>query len=83
MNPDPLASELAELKRQVTSLTEENARLRDERDTFEMQLNKLLPKASPEEEAAFRKELEQGRWQDGEAVLNRLIAELEGADGNR
>ena len=83
MNPDPLDSELAELKRQLASLAEENARLRAERDEFESQVYKLLPKASPEEEAAFRHELEHGQWHDGELVLRRLITELEGADGNQ
>lgn len=59
---------------------DELARLREENDTLRRHLKAVLPVATPEQEAEFRRQLDTGVWLDGDQVIAELTAEL--GDGN-
>lgn len=76
-----LLMQLQELKDSMAAMANENARLRVERDIARAQMRSLLPSATPEQEAEFKKQLETEPLQDGEVVLKRIIGMLERSHG--
>jgi Spy/CpxP family protein refolding chaperone len=70
-----------DLKKKIEEQAKRIARLEYERDVAREQMRKLLPKATPEQEAQLRRDLE-GPILNGEEVFAKIIAELEAADGN-
>lgn len=70
-----------DLKKRIEELRRENARLQHERDIARSDVQKLLPKATPEQEEELRQQMAEPRL-NAEQVFARIIAELEAADGN-
>lgn len=66
-----LLVQIDELKQRLEVLARENAALRVERDIAWSQVRALLPKATPEQEEEFRKQL-QGRRHSFEEVMAEL-----------
>ncbi|MEO2088368.1 MAG: hypothetical protein ABGY75_02590 [Gemmataceae bacterium] len=69
-----------DLKKRIEEQAKQIARLQYERDVAREQMRKLLPKATPEQEAEWAQAMAEPRL-DGEEVFARIIAELEAADG--
>ena len=69
-----------DLKKQIEEQAKQIARLQYERDVARAQMRKLLPKATPEQEAEWAKAMAGPRL-NGEEVFAKIVAELEAADG--
>jgi hypothetical protein len=63
---------------ELNRLDTEVEALRRQRETAERQLRSLLPAATAEQEELFRRQLDEGRWADGEQVIADIISDLRG-----
>jgi hypothetical protein len=68
-----------DLKKQIEEQAKRIARLEYERDVAREQTRKLLPKATPEQEAEWAKAMAGPRL-NGEEVFAKIITELEAAE---
>jgi hypothetical protein len=63
---------------ELNRLDTEVETLRRQRATAERHLRSLLPAATAEQEELFRRQLDEGRWADGEQVIADVISDLRG-----
>lgn len=61
---------------ELDKLNTEIEALRRQREAVGRQLRSLLPAATAEQEELFRRQLDEGRWVDGEQVIDDVISEL-------
>ena len=66
----------------VISVAELN-QLVAERDWLKRQVDILIPKATPEQEEAFRRELESTEWLDASEVIAEMIVDMERRQGDQ
>ena len=81
LEPYRLLKENEELRERLRALAHENADLRADLDVAHAKISSLIPRATPEQEEEFRKQLAEGPWHDGDEVMGRTIAELEADHG--
>lgn len=81
MDNEQLLTQIEELKRRLADLAHENADLRVERDVAWAKVHALLPKATPEQEEEFRRQLDGEEWKDFSGVVEDVIADLRAGNG--
>lgn len=69
-----------DLKKRIEELRRENARLQHERDIARSDVQKLLPRATPEQEEEFRQQL-QGPLYDFGEIIAEFRRDSEGGHG--